>query len=298
LISPHPPVFSGKDYHVDPKNYMDERYITDERGYYFQSTGLFRSDGGRGIGDHPQAVRGRKARALGKHFTGGGNVGIFGYYAGPDVYILDGFALADPLLARLPVRSVEWRIGHFVRRVPGGYHETLSSGKNVIEHPGIASYYDHLSLITRGDLLDGKRLATIWRMNTGQYDKLLEPLFISRRHMDEGVRLFRKNNMAGAISELQESVRHDSTRSASWAYLARAYMRAEQTEEARKAVLQSVALDPLRYATDLLPVARRLEMTGNIDEAIILLRKYLDIHPDDRKYEKHLEVLQNRSTAP
>lgn len=288
LASPHPPVFSGADYRVDPQNYLDERYITDERGYYFQSTGLLRSDGKMGLGDHPQAVRGRQAREMGPHFTSGGNVGFFGYFAGPDVHILDGFALADPLLARLPVRSVHWRIGHFIRRVPDGYHETLSSGRNAIRHPGIASYYGRLYLITRGDLFSKERLSAIWRMNSGQYQELLEPLFLSRRYMDDGVRSFRKNDVDGAIFDLQQSVRYDSTRSASWAYLARAYMRIENIDEAQNAVLRAVELDPSRYARELMRVALQCDRRGNTEEAIVLYRKYLTIHPDS--FDAHVNL--------
>ena len=51
---------------------------------------------------------------------------MFGYYAGPNVYVVDELALADALLARLPARRVDqWRIGHFQRTLPAGYLDTL-----------------------------------------------------------------------------------------------------------------------------------------------------------------------------
>ena len=48
------------------------------------------------------------------------------------------------------------------------------TGKNCLREPGLAEYYDHLALITRGSLWDRRRLATIWNMNLGRYERLLE----------------------------------------------------------------------------------------------------------------------------
>lgn len=116
-----------------------------------------------------------------------GSIGCFGFYLGPEIHLLDFQALADPLLARLPVMdrdpmlpvltprlaSRKWRIGHYPRRIPLGYFETLVTGENRIHDRDLAAYYDVLALITRGDLWDRRRLAAIWKMNTGSYDRLL-----------------------------------------------------------------------------------------------------------------------------
>jgi hypothetical protein len=40
--------------------------------------------------------------------------------------------------------------------------------------PGLAAYYDALSLITRGPLLSGRRLRAILAMNLGRDDHLLD----------------------------------------------------------------------------------------------------------------------------
>jgi len=45
---------------------------------------------------------------------------------------------------------------------------------NVIEDKCLATYYDKLSLITRGNLFDGDRIQEIWNMNTGKYDYLID----------------------------------------------------------------------------------------------------------------------------
>jgi hypothetical protein len=50
----------------------------------------------------------------------------------------------------------------------------LNSGKNVIRDKNLATYYDKLSLITRGRLFDINRLIEIWNMNTGKYNKLID----------------------------------------------------------------------------------------------------------------------------
>ncbi len=48
--------------------------------------------------------------------------GFVGYFAGPDVHIIDIYALGDALLARLEVVDYKpWRIGHFQRDLPNGY---------------------------------------------------------------------------------------------------------------------------------------------------------------------------------
>ena len=103
------------------------------------------------------------------------NVGFIGYFAGPAVHIVDRYALTDPLLARLSAVSVEkWRIGHFERDIPAGYVQTLRTGVNQIQNPNLAKYYDALALITRAPLFSRERLIAIWKMNTGQFDFLLE----------------------------------------------------------------------------------------------------------------------------
>jgi len=58
--------------------------------------------------------------------------------------------------------------------MPDGYLQSLQVGKNMIADPNLATYYDKLRLITRGGLFDRQRLVEIWKMNTGQYDALID----------------------------------------------------------------------------------------------------------------------------
>ena len=77
-------------------------------------------------------------------------------------------------MARLPVTDpAHWRVGHYERNIPPGYLETLKSGTIQIKDPGLAAFYQQLSLITRGPLWSSARLRAIWEMNTGQDKALL-----------------------------------------------------------------------------------------------------------------------------
>jgi len=95
-----------------------------------------------------------------------------GYKKGPNVYVIDNYALADPILARLPV--TEWEIGHFSRDIPEGYLETLESGKNKVADENLSLYYSKLQVLISDPLWDGSRIIEIWKFNTGQYNYLLD----------------------------------------------------------------------------------------------------------------------------
>lgn len=93
--------------------------------------------------------------------------------------MLDYCGLTDPLLARLPACNTDsparWKSGHFYRLPPKGYVESLASGRNVIEDPGLHEYYESLLLAVRDpDLMSGARLAAIARLNLGRCDHLLD----------------------------------------------------------------------------------------------------------------------------
>jgi arabinofuranosyltransferase len=106
-------------------------------------------------------------------------IGIYGYYAGPETYIIDTYALADPLRAHLPTTG--GRIGHYERPYPAGYVETIESGfrENLIIDPRLQFYYAKLSILTRGDLFAPGRLREIVRFNFGFYDPLIEDYLAS-----------------------------------------------------------------------------------------------------------------------
>lgn len=156
-------------------NWIDEFQVCDERAYYYHGTGLLRVPVHQRPVCHHFAEVGRTIREQNQRFRVSRVIGMFAFYAGPDVHVLDVMALSDPLLARLkPPPQDDWRPGHLVHDIPAGYQDTLESGRNVIRDPGIAEYYEHLRLVTRDPLWDAERLRTIWRLNLGRYDHLLE----------------------------------------------------------------------------------------------------------------------------
>jgi len=146
--------------------------IADERGYYYANTGVlprFRA----GFTEWEDVVKGRQARQImdqqGEAFQAWACIGFYGYYAGPRLHVIDVMALADPFLARLPMRTFDetedWRIGHFERDLPAGYKQSVATGRNVIVDPTLARLYDDVQLVTSGPLFSAERWRAIMRLN-------------------------------------------------------------------------------------------------------------------------------------
>ncbi len=182
FVSENPPLLAGKNYGLNQraKEKIGMQGVANERAYYYNDTGLLRARR-RGnltaLRDHAWKIR-DDFRLKGKIFQVGG-LGYFGFFTEPGDHVIDHHALADPLLARLPVDR-EWRIGHFPRSLPDGYADTLASGKNKIKDPDLAKFYDKLSLITRGPVFSFKRFKEITVMNLGGYKNLVQK-FNSRK---------------------------------------------------------------------------------------------------------------------
>lgn len=161
---------------------VDDRGVCDEHSYYYSATGLLaaRRQPKVQFPCYQWAADGKNLRVIAASFgqplvVSHNYLGFCGYYAGPNVRIVDNFGLADPLLARLPpVSDPFWRIGHFWRPVPLGLLGSLRTGKNMLSEPGLAEYYDRLAEITQGRLWSWDRLAAIWNMNLGRYEHLLK----------------------------------------------------------------------------------------------------------------------------
>lgn len=152
---------------------LDQAKIIDERGCSKPEASLLARSVEFPFEMHTRAVAGREARAMGRHAVVEGWAGIFGFYAGPEVHVIDVLGLGDPLLSRLPMLPVEWRIAHFARPVPEGYQEAVI-GQGAIRDPSMARYYERLSVVTRGEIWSGERFREIWRFNVGAYDELVE----------------------------------------------------------------------------------------------------------------------------
>jgi arabinofuranosyltransferase len=162
------PLRAGVDYGVHPRGdaMVDGRGVADERGYYYPFTGLLRVIGQDQIPNHHWALDGRRARLSGPRVVQRTAVGFFACLAGPEVHVVDPYALTDPLLARLPLdRSQGWRVGHYPRALPKGYLETLRSGRNRIADPRIAALWDDVARATRGPLWARGRWESLIRLN-------------------------------------------------------------------------------------------------------------------------------------
>jgi len=173
ILFPGSPYRSDHTYGTDVRAIPGPQGIADERAYYYPRTGLLLAresapwPAGRETELGPDELDDGVARV--------NRIGRVGYYLdNQDTHLVDAYGIADPLLARLPVRPGSWRVGHFERAFPAGYIESLATGVNRIEHPALRAYYEKLMLITRGRLFTWKRWQAIWGMNTGQYDHLLE----------------------------------------------------------------------------------------------------------------------------
>ena len=87
----------------------------------------------------------------------------------PYKHVLEDWSLSEPLLARLTYETTKnYRPGHYPRRIPAGYLETLESGVNRIEDPCAHRLYDRLRLVTQAQLLAPGRLRAIWELNLGE----------------------------------------------------------------------------------------------------------------------------------
>jgi arabinofuranosyltransferase len=73
--------------------------------------------------------RNRAADELPRYVAVSDVIGIVGLSAGPEVSIVDKLALADPLLAELPLEMPNrWRSGHLPRVIPRGYVHARKTG--------------------------------------------------------------------------------------------------------------------------------------------------------------------------
>jgi len=149
--------------------------IADERYGYYRFSNLLLFSRHDNLALHPFAEYGLQLHKEQPKVTVLSGIGMAGYFAGPKVHIIDELALGDPLLSHLqPSNPIDWDIAHFKRDIPSGYIETIESETNEIADPSLAAYYTKLHLIVSGDLWTVERWEAIWKMNTGQYNYLLD----------------------------------------------------------------------------------------------------------------------------
>jgi arabinofuranosyltransferase len=106
----------------------------------------------------------------------GDAIGMSGFAAGPDKFLIDRLGLSDALLARLPLRLDQRlrRPGHIERDLPAGYLASCENGTNELVDPDLHAYYDAVRTILREPVWSWHRLRTIVAMQLGEYDAHLE----------------------------------------------------------------------------------------------------------------------------
>ena len=196
LLSPKPTIFSTANYGLTPKIFKAFRFgpyvvnmyhgITDQRMWYYEFTGLLNNVSKRNLYKYLGIQDAQKLRESKKRVVVKDVIGMIGFYSGSNIHIIDSRALSDPLLSKLPSTEFwktglkpkpgekKWLIGHFTRKIPLGYIETITTDENKLQDVNLREYYDKISFVTRGSLFDFNRLIEIWNLNTGKYNYLVE----------------------------------------------------------------------------------------------------------------------------
>ena len=301
VLWPYSPLISGKGYRINDLNYTDKYRIADERGSYYRWTGLLRNVNNKYLDTLEWVKIGKRACNRKVRFFVTDAVGFQGFYAGPQVHLLDYYALGDPLLAHLPShKSLYQRIGHFQRLIPDGYYATLLTGKNIITDKNLAQYYEKLRYITRGDLFDIKRLETIWDLNRGKYNYLINYEYYRNapeiKHMVEhiriGVNYEQQKRYDDAEREYELALRFNSNRPLPHIQLGELYLRQKQYAKAEQEFKLVLALNSDNYLHN----ARAYNNLGQLNlvldrkkEAINYFENAIRIDPLNEEYERNLK---------
>jgi arabinofuranosyltransferase len=166
------PVFANFGFVIKEVKENLEFGICDERFCYYDATGLLNYSTGEPLPNHEWRYQGLEYRDNKTDVRAIYTAGMIGYFAGPEVHLIDRMALCDPFLAHIKIKPSEfWRIGHFGRRLPRGYLESIRIDSNVVQGQNYRELYDKIRLITQGPLLSKERLREVIRFNLYGVDK-------------------------------------------------------------------------------------------------------------------------------
>jgi arabinofuranosyltransferase len=187
LSAPNPALFTGRDYGIKPLKGQARPTdgVGDERHFYYQGCGLRQYERGKVMPRHEWF------RYVGRLFKNSPGIqrigadGMIGLGAGPGNYLIDVFAITDPLLARLPMAGTFFRIGHFRRNIPDGYIATIKTGEDQFLDQNLGAYYQHLSRVISGPLFSKERWRSIWLLNTGQLSNLIDSAYYCQHTLPE-----------------------------------------------------------------------------------------------------------------
>jgi arabinofuranosyltransferase len=158
------PLRSGADYeNRDEQTILANRGISDERGFYYARRGLLSAKRTGGLRPGSNCIADAETVVVRSVC---GELGYEAFTGCRSLLLADRCALTDPLLARMPmIDPTSWRVGHYFRRVPRGYTESLEQDENLIVDEKIRSLYGDIRLATRAPLLAPGRLRAILRLN-------------------------------------------------------------------------------------------------------------------------------------
>lgn len=160
--------------------------IKDERGHSHSGSNLLGFAPFRTVPDSPFGREGMSFGASDQKTAIYCCIGLYGLNAGPTKHVIDVNALADPLLARLPVSPrlyFDFWASHYFRDIPDGYLESNERNQNLLKDPLLHDYYDKLRNVTRGPLFRVSRLSDIWALNLGR-DRQLDRQYEKRRPVE------------------------------------------------------------------------------------------------------------------
>ena len=103
--------------------------------------------------------------------------GVLVYKYNEKLYLIDGLALGDGFLSKLPsiyTYPDPWRVGHTIRELPAGYADSIRYGDNRLEDPDLKEYYDMYLKVTRGKLLSRERIKLAFKFAMGRYQYLID----------------------------------------------------------------------------------------------------------------------------
>jgi arabinofuranosyltransferase len=133
--------------------------VVNERSCYAEFTALSQNMRIKKYETHDYWKLGTTARDEHKRIVTGGAMGMQGLAAGPDVHLVDAYALTDAFLARIRFRpGVDWRQGHMPHPMPNGYLESLEAGSAKMDGPCEIALWNHIQVAARDPVLSGRRL--------------------------------------------------------------------------------------------------------------------------------------------
>lgn len=158
------------------KNYEEYSFslngVADERGFYYKSTGLKNNISAPLRELHHFSQHGFYLQKNPQRVVESCYIGMLGYYAPRETYILDGYGLTDPFLSRLPALS-PWRIGHFERPAPSDYYQVISGEKRFLTDQSLNALLQDVFLVHRGGLNEKGRLEAIFRLSFGGWEQYI-----------------------------------------------------------------------------------------------------------------------------